>query len=121
MLAPVSYHQPDSHDCQREDKYEGCRAGVDVVVEQVDGEVIAQLPESSLAGVCFLALGPEILGEFEPDKEEETADVAGKVGDAVTVVEHGCAKILGSVTFHMVVFDVVVEVRVPGVAQHGVK
>lgn len=121
MLAPVSYHQANSHDRQREDKHESCRAGVDVVVEQVDGEVIAEFPESSLAGIGFLALSPEIHREFEPDKEEETANVTGKVGDAVTVVEHGCAEILSSIAFHMVMFDVVIEVRVPGVTQHGVK
>lgn len=110
MLAPVAYHQAQPHDGEREDEHEGGRAGIDVVVEHVDGDVVADFPEGTFGGVLELPLPPEVQREFQPDEEDEAPDISEEVGDAIAVVVHRCAQIIPAIPLDVVVLDVVVEV-----------
>lgn len=120
MLAPVSNHQATSHDQQRQKENEDRCAGVDIVIQQINRRVVAELPESCAAGIAELTLPPEVEREFGPDEEKESADVASKVKPVVAVVKHCGAQVIGAVALDMVMLDVVVVVRVPGMPEHRV-
>lgn len=62
VLAPISHHQATAHDCERKNEHENGRAGIDVVVEQVDGRVVAEFPERGPASIFELAFPPEVEG-----------------------------------------------------------
>lgn len=67
-----------------------------------------------------MPLADEIQGEFEPDEEEEAADVAEEVREVVALVAHGGGEVTGPVALDVVVLDVVVVVRVPRVAHQRI-
>lgn len=121
MLAPVANHQATSHDRERKNEHEQCRAGVDVVVEEVDGRVIAKFPECHPAGVFRLAFSPEVQRKLQPDQEDESTHVASKVEHIVPVVEHGRAEVVLTIALDMVMLDVVVKVGVPCMSVHGIQ
>lgn len=121
VLAPITHHKTQTHDGKWENKDEKSGARINVGIEQVDGDIVAEFPESRFEGKFDLALPPEIQRELQPDQKDESAHVARKVEDAVSVVEHGGAQVVLAVALDVVVFDMVVVVRVPSMAHHGIK
>lgn len=121
MLAPVADHQAQTHDGEREDEDERGSAGIDVVVEHINGNVVTDLPEGAFGRILELTLSPKVHWELEPDEKEEPAHVGQEVRDAVAVVVHRCTQIVAAVTLDVVVLDVVVIVRVPCMSVHGIQ
>lgn len=121
VLTPVAHHEAYAQEHKREDECEESRARVHPLIERVDGAVIAQLPRPSLDSQQSLALADKVERELEPDKEEKAADVAQEIAEVVALVPHCGRQIAGPVALDMVVFDVVVEVRVPGMAHERVR
>lgn len=121
MLSPVADHQAQAHHGKREDEHEGGSAGIDIVVQHVKGNIVADLPECALGAVFELSFPEEVQWEFEPDEEHEATDVAQEVWDAVAVIVHCRAQVVSAVAFHVVVLDVMVVVRVPRVTVHRVE
>ena len=68
-----------------------------------------------------MSFADEIQGKFEPDEEEEAADVAQEIGEVVPLVTHGGGEVTWPVALDVVVLDVVIVVRVPRVAHQGIR
>lgn len=121
VLAPVSHHETTAHDRERENKHEHGRPGIDIVVEQVDSDIVAEFPECGPAGIFELALPEEVERKLEPDEEKEPANVTGKVPATIAIVEHGRAEVLLAISLDVVVLDMVVVIGVPRVSEHGIQ
>ena len=120
VLAPVSDHEAQAHDGERDEEDEGGGAGVDVREHGVEEEVGCDFAAAGLEGEGGLAVGEEVPGELEPDEEVEAAEVVEEVEDVVALVADRRGKVVGPVAFDVVVLDVVEVVRVPGVAHERV-
>lgn len=120
MLAPVADHQAKTHDGQRQQEHKDGRPPVELPHGVLQG-VAAELPEGCLEREHRPVVPQEVEGKLEPDEEVEPPDVMQEVPDAVPLVPDGGAQVAGAVALDVVVLDVVVEVRVPGVAHKGVQ
>lgn len=81
---------------------------------EVQESVGAVFRNGGLQGQFVILLAGKVEREVEPDQEEESSDVVQEVPDVVSLVSKGGGKIVRAVAFDVVVFDVVVVVRVPG-------
>lgn len=120
MLAPVANHQAEAHDGQRQQEHKDGRPPVELPHGVLQG-VAAELPEGRLEREHRPVLPEEVEGKLEPDEEVEAPDVVQEVPEAVALVPDGGAQVVRAVALDVVVLDVVVEVRVPGVAHEGVQ
>lgn len=121
MLAPVTDHQSQAHDGERKDEHERGSAGIDVVVEHINSNVATHFPEGTFGCILELPLSPKVHWELQPNEKDEPAHIGQEVGDAVAVIVHRCTQIVRTVTLDVVVLDVVVKVRIPRMAVHGVQ
>lgn len=89
MLAPVAGHQSRTK-CQKwQDKDAKCGLGMAILVQQSNGDVIADLPERSPERSGVLPLSQEIQEQIQPNKEKEPANIEGKVDERVSIIPHG--------------------------------
>lgn len=55
-------------------------------IHYVDEEVVSDLPETRLETLEELAFAEEVARELKPNEEKESADIAQKIGQLVTLV-----------------------------------
>lgn len=110
MLTPITNHQAQAHNREGKNKHEGGSASIDVVVQHINGNIVAYLPESTSGCILKLTLSPKIQWKFQPNEENESTHVSQEVGNTIAVVVHCCAQVIPAITLDMVMLDVVVEV-----------
>lgn len=120
MLAPVSNHEANAEQEQRQQECKECGSGI-VAEQQVNSCVVGELPEGGFACQHELSIADEIRGQVEPDEEEEATDIVEEVKDVVTLIAQRGGQVVGSIALDVVVLDVVVEVAVPGVAHERIE
>lgn len=120
MLSPVTDHQPQPHDYQRQYKDES--RGLRVQLEHgVLEDIRPQLPESLPCCHAVPPLADKVRRQIQPNKKEKLAHVVQEVQHAVPLIADSGALVIGPVALDVVVLDVVVEVAVPGVAHERVQ
>ena len=118
VLAPVTDHQCDAHLQQGQHEHE--ERGAEVLASaDVDEGVRGEFRDEGPDGQSALVLAEEVHWEIDPDEEEETTNVVEEMYKLVALVADRAGEVVGAVGFGVVVFDVVVIVRVPGVAHQG--
>lgn len=120
MLAPVSDHEAQAHDCEGEQEYERRGSRVDVRVHGVEEEVGCEFAAARFEREIGLAVGEEVARELEPDEEVEATEVVEEVEDVVALVADRRGEVVRAVAFDVVVLHMVEVVRVPGVAHQRV-
>lgn len=116
MLAPVSDHEAESKQAERDEQDECRSARVDVRGHEVQESVGSVLGSGGLEGQFVVLLAREVEWQVEPDEEQKAADVVREVPDIVSLIAQRGRKIVWPVAFDVMVLDVVVVIRVPSVA-----
>lgn len=123
MLSPIAHHQrhPQHHQRQHHrPKHRLPSPGRKVPHGDVHG-VATILPERRLGRLLVASLAREIQRQIQPHQEIESADVLGKLAELIALVPDRRRQIIRPVALDVVVLDVVVVVRVPGVAHQGIQ
>lgn len=86
MLAPVSCHERDAHQCEWDEEDEDAGARVDELVHGVQEDVVCDFAAAGFERETGLLVAQEVARQIEPDEQVEAADVVQKVQYAVALV-----------------------------------
>jgi len=114
MLSPISNHQsrPQQHEWRHKHKDRGrCSPSR----QQGDTTQICDLPSQTLARERIASFTIEIPGQIEPDEEEEASEVVQEMPHIIPLTSNRGREVVWPITLHVMVLDVVVEIRVPSV------
>lgn len=121
MLSPVSSHKSQSQ--QKEWEYDNHKGSsrIEKPPQAIHGKVAKALGPCGTGGQLVLLLAHKIQGQVQPDQKVEAADVLGKVPGVVALKVDSRRQVSWAVALDVVVLDVVVVVRVPGVAHEWIQ
>ena len=115
MLSPIPHHHPAAHTDEGQDEHEQRRARVQPRHRHHE-RIARQLRQDGLDEQPVPPLAHEVQRELDGDEEEEAEDVQREMEDGVALVADGGGQVVRAVPLAVVVLDVVVVIRVPGVA-----
>lgn len=109
VLPPIADHEPKSHKDEGQQVNTCCCLWVEL--EKRDEEdVCADLPEERLCAEKIALLREKIQRKLEPDEEKESSGIVKEVEGTITLVTHGGRQIGRSVSFHVVMLHMMVEI-----------
>ena len=120
MLAPVSDHHSQSHDGQWQKKHEEGGSSIEIGKHGIQESVARKFAATRFESKIRLARAEEVPWQIEPDEDVESTEVVQEMPDIVALVPDRGRQVVRSVTFDVVMLDVVEIVRVPCVAHQRV-
>ena len=121
MLAPVARHESQAHKSERNQKDKDCCASVNITVHKVQENVVAPFAHTSLERKVDLTGANKVHGQVEPNEEIESTDVLREIPNTIPLIPDSGREVIGSVAFHMMVLDVVIVIRVPGMTHERIQ
>ena len=114
MLTPVPHHQAQTHEHERDPEREHRGPGIDAEGHVVQKRITRRFRQESFDSKIRLSLTEKVHRQIPPDKKEEPAKILRKTPRRIALIPNRRREITRPIALDMMVLDVVVVVRVPG-------